>query len=47
MLQVNPTALTQNISLVNEIRKRTLLEHFTEIGKVTINEKQGPGFVFK
>src|SRR5450759_1193112 len=35
-LQVNPTALTQNMTLVNEIRERTLSERFTEIGRMRL-----------
>src|SRR5450759_1455486 len=33
LLQVNPSALTQNIALVNEIRERILSERFTKIGR--------------
>src|SRR5450759_61578 len=33
LLQVNPSTLTHNVALVNEIRDRTLTERFAEIGR--------------
>ena len=41
-LQVNPSLLTQNVTVINELRERTLSERFAEIGRNRIRISNDP-----